>query len=83
MIGMDDDEFLRAPWTFEQVEALNAYQGNEMFHPYTHTCIGDVNRILHATPNGWRCAFCPYEQDWAHRMSVAVHASPSPALGRG
>ena len=64
---------VRAPWTDEQVEALNRYQQERWFHPFTcasgnrtdaaHT---DGEGILRATNNGWECPFCDYRQDWAH-----------------
>jgi len=44
-----------------------------MFHPFTCTNRGDGNHpviggdegILVPTPDGWRCPFCTYTQDWA------------------
>lgn len=60
-----------APWTDEQVDALNDYQAESMFHPYTcseaHT--GD-RRNLVATTRGWICRYCNYTQDWAHSQVV-------------
>ncbi len=62
---------IKAPWTPEQVEALNAYQRDPTRHPLT--CGGDRTDAAHldgegvlvATPDGWRCPFCSYRQDWA------------------
>lgn len=53
-----------------------AYQhhlGWPMFHPFTcsnrgdgnHPIIGGDEGILVPTPDGWRCPFCEYTQDWA------------------
>lgn len=63
---------LNAPWTPEQVEALNARQRDGKFHPYT---CGSGNRtdsahldgtgILVATAGGWVCPYCDYRQSWA------------------
>lgn len=65
----------KAPWTKEQVDALNRYQEKGMFHPFT---CGSGNRtdekhldgegILLATVNGWMCPYCDYKQDWAHEF---------------
>jgi hypothetical protein len=58
-------EQLRAPWTDDQVAALNAYQHTGYFHPFT--CGNDsTHRVLVATPTGWICEDCDYRQDWAH-----------------
>jgi hypothetical protein len=58
-----------APWTAEQVEALNAHQDNGSMHPFT--CPGDYeecegHRELVATCNGWTCQCGRYTQTWAH-----------------
>ena len=58
-----------APWTPEQVAALNARQANNGplgVHPYT--CGAPKCRaILVATESGWICPqpFCGYRQNWA------------------
>lgn len=64
---------IKAPWTFEQVAALNHWQGNDLVHPFT---CGSGNRkderhmdkegVLLATASGWVCPYCDYRQDWAH-----------------
>lgn len=66
-------ETIKAPWTKEQVEALNRYQKNKYFHPYT--CGNDhgflnSERTLVATEDGWICPKCDYTQDWALSMSI-------------
>jgi hypothetical protein len=53
---------ITAPWTPEQVEALNAYQQLGMFHPFT---CGTQSTSLVATEAGWICPCCTYKQDWA------------------
>jgi hypothetical protein len=61
---------IKAPFTREQVNALNSWQ--QRFHPFT--CGGnrkdekhlDGQGILVATPDGWVCPYCDYKQDWAH-----------------
>ena len=56
---------ITTPFTEEQVEALNAYQEEGRFHPFT--CGNDSrHRNLVATPEGWRCPDCDYTQNWAH-----------------
>ncbi|MGE5510507.1 MAG: hypothetical protein ACM31O_04545 [Bacteroidota bacterium] len=71
---------IKAPWTPEQVEALNAYQRSGRFHPFTcgndrfdqaHAVYTITNGlsdygILIATEQGWICPCCDYRQDWAH-----------------
>ena len=58
---------MKAPWTPEQVAALNAHQQRDDFHPYT--CGNDSRHpVLRATPDGWVCDACDYRQDWAHDL---------------
>jgi hypothetical protein len=71
---------IHAPWTSEQVDALNAFQKGGGFHPYT--CGGDhagPSPDLVATTDGWRCPQdgCEYRQDWAMAFAFdpANHAS--------
>lgn len=68
----------KAPWTNEQVAALNAYQQAGVMHPFTcpnrsepgHVCDPEWGRgdkgVLRATNDGWVCTGCDYTQDWAH-----------------
>lgn len=77
----DRPDVLRAPWTVEQTAALNAWQTNGRFHPFTcgndrgdakHRAYaeahgGDLGQLM-ATPNGWFCPACDYRQDWAHEF---------------
>lgn len=55
-------EKITAPWTTEQVEALNEWQQLGRVHPFT--CPN--SHPLVATPDGWVCIPCAYMQDWAH-----------------
>lgn len=59
---------LKAPWTDEQVAALNRYQAGRWMHPFTcggHNCRSN----LLATNAGWICPNCNnYKQDWAHEF---------------
>ncbi|UZF95790.1 hypothetical protein [Bosea sp. NBC_00550] len=72
-------EKLTAPWTDEQVSALNLFQVETRFHPFT--CGGDRTDDAHrayqaeqggdlgqlvATNDGWVCPVCGYRQQWAH-----------------
>lgn len=64
-------ENIYAPWTSEQVEALNAFQAEGGMHPFT--CGGDhtpASPVLVAKKDGWHCPQpygenCDYRQDWA------------------
>ncbi len=63
---------ITAPFTQEQVDALNEWQKNGRFHPFT--CGNDRTNEKHldgegllvATLEGWICPFCDYKQNWAH-----------------
>lgn len=63
---------IKAPWTFEQVTALNEYQRRGDFHPFTcgnrddHPMVAGDKGVLIATTRGWICPYCDYTQDWAH-----------------
>jgi hypothetical protein len=66
---------VQAPFTPDQVAALNDFQKSPHFHPFT---CGSGNRtdvahldgegILVATVEGWLCPFCDYRQSWAHEF---------------
>lgn len=76
---MSVDTFVRAPFTAEQVEALNRYQQCKIMHPFTCGHCRDADEhyldgewitpdehLLVATEAGWTCPTCDYTQDWAH-----------------
>jgi hypothetical protein len=78
-----------APFTPEQVEALNEFQTAGQMHPFTCANRGDEGHIrregsdlgqLIATPNGWTCPDCDYTQDWAHDFMADGRAD---GRGRG
>lgn len=59
----------KAPFTAEEVVALNAHQQDGRYHPYTcPNWHGEPaeRRNLVATGAGWTCRHCDYTQDWAH-----------------
>lgn len=67
-----------APFTPEQVEALNEYQESNFMHAFTcgrsgeAGCLNggkDQNRDLIATCDGWVCPCGNYKQDWAHAFT--------------
>lgn len=68
-----------APWTPEQVVALNKWQDSGKVHPFTcggermddaHRAYqaqvgGDFGQLV-AAADGWFCPVCGYRQNWAH-----------------
>lgn len=74
---------IKTPWTQEQCDRLNAFQKSRRFHPFT---CGSGNRcdenhldgegVLVATPDGWKCPYCDYTQEWAH----SIMAEPLPEM---
>ncbi|MFI9244190.1 hypothetical protein ACIGXF_16730 [Streptomyces sp. NPDC053086] len=72
---------IRAPWTPEQVTALNNFQQYGGMHPFT--CGNDqhdVSVVLMAHRDGWHCSdpACGYRQDWAHAFMADPSAWPRP-----
>jgi hypothetical protein len=65
---------IRAPWTTEQAAALNAYQREEWWHPFTCPAPQHKSEVkLVATTYGWICGEypdCTYTQDWAWRFML-------------
>lgn len=76
---------IRAPWTPEQVAALNRFQREGGMHPFTcgYEHPAHPNPILQATKNGWRCYVtgCDWEQEWAHRFMADPDAWPKSPFG--
>lgn len=82
---------VRAPWTAEQVAALNRWQANADVHPFTcgsgvrmdaaHRAFQashpdqDFGQLV-ATENGWACPACGYRQAWAHDFMLSTPPSP-------
>lgn len=63
-----DNPIITAPWTEDQVAALNACQASGLFHPFT--CGNhrhQLQQTLIAELDGWHCpdTTCDYTQDWA------------------
>lgn len=62
-------DIIKAPFTPEQVEALNFFQTEFPWHPFT--CGGKQHQggspVLLVTESGWVCPdqTCDYTQDWA------------------
>lgn len=67
---------IRAPWTDEQVAALNRFQGYGFVHPFTCQNHHDGDRSLVATRDGWVCPHCDYTQDWAHEQMLSTATNP-------
>ena len=69
-------EATTAPWTAEQVDALNAWQTASMTHPFTCGRCRDAGVggecALTATTAGWVCDTCDYTQDWAHDFMLGA-----------
>ena len=70
---------ITAPWTQEQVDALNRFQQSDYVHPFTcgsgrrtDADHKDGEGILLATVDGWKCPFCDYTQDWAHDFMLNI-----------
>lgn len=65
---------INSPFTDEQVQRLNEYQNQGVFHPFT---CGNMScrEILAATNNGWVCPKCDYTQNWAHEFMLEKHAT--------
>lgn len=74
---------IRAPFTPEQVLALNGFQRWGRMHPFT--CVKHSDVPLKAETNGWRCyePDCEYRQDWAHdfmaKAKFCTDDAPCPA----
>ena len=62
--------FIKAPWTPEQVDALNRYQRLGHVHEFTCPTAHEADRTLLAMHDGWHCPHCDYRQDWAHEQML-------------
>lgn len=77
-------DMIRAPWTPEQVAALNEFQRRGGMHPFT--CGGEHtpgSPILVAREDGWHCSDpygegCDYRQDWANAFMADPSTWPKP-----
>ena len=79
-------KIIEAPWTLDQVRALNNWQVSLDFHPFTcgkrqlsphRTSLGDAG-VLIAQPQGWVCLDCDYTQTWAHAIMFEPPPPPPP-----
>lgn len=63
---------LDAPWTPEQVAAIEAYQKRDDAHPFT--CPDHSDRPLSVLPGFLYCAVhdCAYTQRWVHDWMAGV-----------
>ena len=72
-------DLIYAPWSGEQVTALNTFQQRGNIHPFTCGAVHSSGRspLLVATSAGWICPdpSCDYTQDWAHAFMAAPAAA--------
>jgi len=64
-------------FTDDQIKSFNDFQHSGMFHPFTcgsgrrtdkdHL---DGEGLLVLTPDGLRCPYCEYTQQWAHEFML-------------
>lgn len=61
------DPIIIAPWTEDQVAAINAWQASGVVHPFTCEADHARQQTLVAERDGWHCPDpdCSYTQDWA------------------
>lgn len=70
-----------APWTDEQVAALNRFQTSGFVHEFTcRDDHGANSRVLVAHRDGWHCPSCSYRQNWAHASMLVAPVDPFAAL---
>ena len=67
---------IRAPFTDEQVAALNRYQTETTFHEFTCGNEHTGERTLVAATDGWICPSCAYTQKWAHQFMLQKPQDP-------
>lgn len=76
-----------APFTSEQVDALNRWQAEGPGHPFTCAALHSTGRspVLNATHSGWICPdpACDYTQDWALAVMADLTAWPKLAVPAG
>lgn len=69
---------LYAPWTDDQVSALNRWQHFPLVHPFTcGRC--DCKEPLIARTSGWYCQSCGGEQKWALALMAEPAVNQEPA----
>lgn len=57
-----------APWTPQQVAALERWQLAGHVHPFTCVAVAHPDKTVNLVPfpEGWRCPECGYTQTWAY-----------------
>lgn len=70
-----------APWTDEQVAAIQRWQDNKWVHPLT--CKHHSGEPLKVTREGLRCDHkgCDYTQDWVPQVVFAANRLRRPFHG--
>lgn len=81
MKAIETDTKLKAPWTPDQVAALNRFQKSGFVHEFTCGNDHEGDRVLVAHSDGWHCPSCSYVQNWAHRMMLETPKDPFETLG--
>ena len=78
MLDPNDDQITIAPWTPEEVQALNNFQVSG-FHPFTCCSHNECDRLnqpnqgtLVAKEEGWECPCGNWKQTWAHKFMLEV-----------
>jgi hypothetical protein len=71
---------IRAPWTPRQVLALNRFQQDGRYHPFTCGNPHPVAQVLWALADGWYCPDirCGYRQNWAHAFMAELDEPVQP-----
>jgi hypothetical protein len=65
-----------APWTQDEITALNRWQNLGYVHPFTCPTNHLAARILEARKDGWHCPSCDYTQNWAHDFMLTRPENP-------
>lgn len=67
---------IKAPFTDDQVESINAYQKAGVMHPFT--CGSGCGPDLVASVAALACPACGYRQDWVHGFMADWSWKPEP-----
>lgn len=67
-----------APWTVEQVDALNRWQHLGYVHEFTCPVEHEGDKTLLATRSSLICPHCMYRQEWAHDFMLDASQHPEP-----
>lgn len=69
---MKTDNIIKAPFTDDQVDALNEFQHLGFVHEFTCKNNHPGNNVLIATKDGWICPSCNYTQNWCHSFMLDI-----------